>query len=206
VKLELNHAAFEALGQGEVLGEFTRELAVDIELEVVALGDDVHVVPLALFDVGHLKPIFDRGNRRLVILANHKHIATKTTMLATAGGMKIPSPQHLPTDAHMTKVSMVALKIPATSLVRNRPNAHTAVTLAGKAVAEFQLKVGHVFVFAVSQIAAPLVAGSHNRAVFGFPGRGTLGRRCLPSVEGLAIKDGDKAILALLFIFRPSLE
>ena len=206
MELELDHAALEPLGQGEVLGEFTRELAVDIELEVVALGDDVHVIPLALFDVGHLETVLDRRDRGLVVFADHQNVAPKTTMLPATGGMKIPCTQHLPTDAHMTKVSMVALKIPATSLVRNRPNAHTAVTLAGNAVAEFQLKVGHVFVFAVSQIAAPLVAGSHNRAVFGFPGRGTLGRRCLPSVEGLAIKDGDKAILDLLFIFRTSLE
>ena len=206
MELELNHAALKPLGQGEVLGEFTRELAVDIELEVVALGDDVHVIPLALFDVGHLETVLDRRDRRLVVFADHQNVAPKTTMLAATGGVEIPCAQHLPSNPHVAEVSVVALKIPAAGFVRNRANAHTAVTLAGKSVAEFQLKVGHVFVFAVRQIAAPLVAGSHNRAVFGFPGRGTLARRCLPSVEGLAIKDGDKAILALLFIFRPSFE
>ena len=206
MELELNHAALEALGLGQVLGEFARELAVDVELEIVALGDDVHIVPLAFFDVGHLEAVFDRGNRRLVVLANHEYIATKTTMLAAAGGMKIPRPQYLPPDAHVAKVGMVALEIPSTGLVRDRPDTYPAVALAGKAIAKLHLKIGHVFIFAVRQIAAALVAGAHDHAVFGFPGRGTLGRRCLPSVEGLAIKDGDKAILALLFIFRPSLE
>ena len=189
-----------------MLGEFTRELAVNIELEVVALGDDVHVIPMALFDVGHLETVLDRRDRRLVVFSDHQNVAPKTTMLPATRGVKIPCAQNFSSNPHLAKVSVVALKIPAAGFVRNRANTHPTVAFTGKAVAEFQLKVGNVFVFAVRQIAAPLVAGSHNRAVFGFPGRGTLGRRCLPPVEGLAIKDGDKAILALLFVFRPSLE
>ena len=42
VNLELNHAALEALGLGQVLSKFTGKFVINIELEVVALGDDVH--------------------------------------------------------------------------------------------------------------------------------------------------------------------
>ena len=42
MKLELDHAALDALSLWEMLGKFTGELAVNIELEVVALSDDVH--------------------------------------------------------------------------------------------------------------------------------------------------------------------
>ena len=42
VNLELNHAALEALGFWKMLGKFTGKFVINIELEVVALGDDVH--------------------------------------------------------------------------------------------------------------------------------------------------------------------
>ena len=42
MKLELDHAALEALGFWKVLGKFTGKFAINIELEVVSLGDDVH--------------------------------------------------------------------------------------------------------------------------------------------------------------------
>ena len=42
VNLELNHAALEALGFWKMLGKFTGELVINIELKAIPLGDDVH--------------------------------------------------------------------------------------------------------------------------------------------------------------------
>ena len=42
MKLELDHAALEALGLWKMLGKFTGELVINIELKAIPLGDDVH--------------------------------------------------------------------------------------------------------------------------------------------------------------------
>ena len=46
----------------EVLGKFTREFAVDEELEPIALDDDVDMVPIALTDVYGGESVFDGGD------------------------------------------------------------------------------------------------------------------------------------------------
>ena len=121
-------------------------------------------------------------------------------MLAATGGVKIPCAQHLPSNPHVAEVSVVALKIPAAGFVRNRANAYPTVAFAGKAVAEFHLKVGDIFIFAVSQIAATFVACTDDGAVFRLPSRGALGRGCFPAIEGFTVEDGDKSVLVRLGI------
>ena len=198
----MDHAALEAFRLGEVFGEFAGKFAVNVEFEVVALGNDVHGVPLAFFYVGYLKAVFDRSDRWRVVLADHENITAKTPMLATAWGMKIPRTQNLPPDAHMTEIRMVTLEIAATGFVRDRTDAHTTVTLAGEAVAELHFKVGDVFVFAVRQVAAPLVAGADNRAIFRLPSRSTLGRGRFPSIQRVTVKNRDKPILVRFGVGR----
>ena len=206
VELELDHAALEAFRLGEVFGEFAGKFAVNVELEVVALGYDVHLVPLAFFYVGYLEAVFDRDDRWPIVLADHENITPKTPMLATARCMKIPRTQYLPPNAHVTKVRMVTLEIAATCFVRDRTDAHTTITLAGEAVAELHFKVCDIFVFAVRQVAATFVSGAHDYAIFNLPSRGTLGWRGLPSIKGFAVKYANKTIFILLVIFRPNLE
>ena len=71
VNLELNHAALEALGFWKMLGKFTGKFVINIELEVVALGDDVHCVPIAFLDIFCRQSVLDGYDSRFIILSNH---------------------------------------------------------------------------------------------------------------------------------------
>ena len=71
VNLELNHAALEALGFWKMLGKFTGKFVINIELEVVALSDDVHCVPIALLDIPSSQSVLDGCNGGFIILSDH---------------------------------------------------------------------------------------------------------------------------------------
>ena len=51
MKLKLNHAILKTFSPWKVLSEFTGKFTVNVELEVVALGDDVYGVPIALLNI-----------------------------------------------------------------------------------------------------------------------------------------------------------
>lgn len=91
MNLELDHSLQQALLDGQVLGELLRQLAVDIEFEAVAIGDDMHIVPIALFDLVYTQSVLDGDNRRFVILRDCKAVAAKTAVLSASGRMKVPS-------------------------------------------------------------------------------------------------------------------
>ena len=90
VELKLDHAALKALGFWKVLGEFTGKFAVDIELEVVSLGDDVHGVPIGLLYVIGTQRIFNGCDGGFIILTDHQSVTTVAAVFLTAGRMKIP--------------------------------------------------------------------------------------------------------------------
>ena len=117
VELELDHAFLEALGLGEMLGEFAGKLAVNKELKVVALGDDVDGVPVALLDVGGGQGVLDRRDGRLVVLADDQPVTAEAAMFAPSGCVEIPGTHHVLADTQAADVRMVALEIAFTGFV-----------------------------------------------------------------------------------------
>ena len=199
MELELNHAALEAFGLREVLGKFTGEFAVDEELEPIALDDDVDMVPIALTDVRGGESVFDRSDGGLIILGDHEAIAAEATMLAPTGCVEVPRAHYVFANAEMAEVRVVALEIAAARLIRYGTDIYAAVTLAGKAIAELQLKIGHVLVRRVGEITTPLVAVAHDHAVLHRPRRRDLGRSRLPGLKSFTIEHGDEVVLCRSF-------
>ncbi len=91
VNLELDHSPQQALLDGQILGEFRRQLAVDIEFEAVAIGDDMHIVPIALIDLVYSQSVLDGDDGRFVILRDNQAVAAEATVLFASGRMKVPS-------------------------------------------------------------------------------------------------------------------
>ena len=40
-----------------MLGELTGKFSIDVQFEIIALSNDVHIIPLPFFYVGHVEPV-----------------------------------------------------------------------------------------------------------------------------------------------------
>ena len=107
VDLELNHSALEALGFWKMLGKFTGKFIINIELEVVALGDDVHCVPIAFLDIFCSQSILDGYDSRFIILSDHQPVTTKAAMFLTSGSMEVPCAHHVFANAEVPELSLI---------------------------------------------------------------------------------------------------
>ena len=136
MKLKLNHATLKPLGLGQVLSEFTGKFPINIELEIVAPGNDVHGVPIALLYVIGTQRIFNGCDGGFIILTDHQSVPTETAMFLTAGRVKIPCAHNILTNPQVTQVRVVTLEITFTCFIDNGTDIYSAITLTGKAVAE----------------------------------------------------------------------
>ena len=102
MKLKLNHTTLKTLGLGQMLSKFTGKFTINVELKIIALGNDVHGVPVALLDVIGTQRILDGCDGGFIILTNHQLVPTKAAMLLAPGGMKVPRAHHVFTNAEVT--------------------------------------------------------------------------------------------------------
>ena len=194
VQLELNHATLEPFAFRQVLGKLGGQFAVYEELEIVALGNDVDIVPVTFPDIILGQAIFNWGNSWFVVLPYDEPIATEAAMLPASGRMEIPCTHYILANAEMADISVVTLEMALARLVRDCPNAHAAIALTGKTVGKLKLQIGDLLVRAVRQVASALVTIADNHSVFYGPGSRCLCRHSLPAFQGLAIEDGDETI------------
>ena len=195
MKLKLNHAILKTFSLWKVLSEFTGKFTINVELEVVPLGNDVHGVPVAFLNIIGSEGVLDGCNGRFVGLTNHQPVTTEAAMFLATGRMKIPRAHHVFADTKVPQVRMIALKIAFTGLVDNGADTYPAITLAGKPVAEFQFQISHILVGTLGEITATVIAITHNHALLYCPSRRGLGRGRLPALKRLAIEDGNEPAL-----------
>ena len=139
MQLKLDHATLEAFLLGQVLGELGGRLAVDRELERVALDHHVDGIPVVLIDgvLGH-SPL-DLGQGRLVIFVYHQAFAAEAAVFPATWGVKVPSPEHLRPDTKMSDIRVIALKTALARRIDDGPDANPAVAPAGKTIVKLQL-------------------------------------------------------------------
>jgi len=199
--LELDHALFETLGFRQVLGEFRGQFAVDEEFEIVAIGDDVDGVPIALSDVILGQAILDRGDGWLVVLADDQPITSEAAVFPAARRVEIPCTHHILANANMADIGVVTLEMALARLVGDGANAHAAIALAGKTVGKLKLQIGDLLVWTVCEIASAFVTIADNHSVLHGPGCRCLGGHSLPTLESLSIEDRDEIMISRLRIF-----
>ena len=196
VQLKLNHAPLEAFVLGQMFGELGGKLAVDGKLELVALNQHMNLVPSILVDVilGHGSLYLGQGG--FVVLIDHQPFAPETAMLPASGRMEIPCPKNLRANAEMTDVCMITLETAFPRRIDDGSNAHSTVSLAGKAIGKFQFEIGH-FLVSVHNVTAGLGPVADDHAVLDRPSRGCLGRHSFPTIECFSVENLDEFLVGL---------
>lgn len=140
---------------------------------MVVAGDDANRIPIVFADVCQPDGILDWFIFCLIFVIDRQAAPSRTSVLFSAGSMKIPGSQNVFADSDMAQVRMIGLPVPFAGRIRNRPDVDPAVSLSREPVLEFQFQVGDVFV-AVFQVTTFFWACAGDNAVLDGPSKGKL--------------------------------
>ena len=156
VQLQLNHSLMQAAFWIEMFGELGRGLAVDRELEIVALRDDVHIVPIAFANVVESDGAFNLGQRGRVVFVNHQSVTAKAGVLHSARRMEVPCSQYLFANADMADIGVITLESSGPRFVFASTYVHSAISFPQESITQFEFEVCDLFLV-IDQIAAPFI-------------------------------------------------
>ena len=116
--------------------EFRREFAVDEKLEMVVPGNHVGLIPIPFVDFLERDGSLNPGHCWIVVGIDDQTVTPKAGMFTSTGCVKIPRPQHLLANSHVTQIRVVSLKIASSRCVLTSTNVDTTIALSWQPVAE----------------------------------------------------------------------